>query len=121
MRHFKMIFITLLFILAIVFIKQNLASLEHEVRLQFNIYFHTFQSTPIPLWLLLLFTGFLGALAVSLFLLIEWIKHRQTIRQLQHNLEIVTSELKNLQSKASPYGITVEAVPEAAEHRTGPA
>ncbi|OPX19703.1 MAG: hypothetical protein BZ151_07915 [Desulfobacca sp. 4484_104] len=121
MRHFKIIFVTLLFIVAIVFIKQNLATLEYEVKLQFNVYFYTFQSLPIPLWLLLLFTGFIGALTVSLFLLFEWIRHRQTIRQLKQNLATVTSELKNMQSKASPYDLTVEPVPPAGKTQTGPA
>ncbi|MBW1917087.1 MAG: LapA family protein [Deltaproteobacteria bacterium] len=121
MRPLKMIFVMLLFILAIVFIKQNLATLEHEVRLHFNIYFHTFESMPIPLWLLLLFTCFIGALTVSLFSFFEWIKHRQTIRQLQHNLEIVTSELRTAKSQTSSPDLAVAAEPEERKSQPGPA
>lgn len=99
MRHFKVIFVALLFIFAIIFIKQNLAVLEHEVTLRFNIYIHTFESAPIPLWVLLLFIGFIGAFTVSLFLLYEWLRHRQTIRHLQHNLEILTDEIKSYHAR----------------------
>ncbi|MFP3866783.1 MAG: lipopolysaccharide assembly protein LapA domain-containing protein [Desulfobacteraceae bacterium] len=120
MRHFKMIFVMLLFIFAIVFIKQNLNTMEHEVRLRLNIYFHTFESMPIPLWLMLLFAGFIGALAVSFFSIFEWIRHRQAVRQLQHNLEIVTSELRTVQSKVYQQGKTGEAMPGERKTQPGP-
>ena len=94
MRFFKIIFSSLLVILGIVFIIQNRTVMEHSVQLKLNLYFQNFQSATIPLWILLLFTFFLGVFTASLYGLYELFKQRQNIRTLKHNLEIVSQELK---------------------------
>lgn len=120
MRFFKVIFIALLFFAALIFFISNKEVLGHKVRLQFDIHFHNFQSAPIPFWILLLFVGFLGALTVSLFFMYEWFKHRQAIRSLKHNLEILSSELANVQARqTTPMGPS-EAAPSNREVQSGP-
>lgn len=101
MRFFKVIFSSLLGILGIVFIIQNREVLERTVQLKLELYFHAFQSAAIPLWILILFTFFLGVFTASLYGLYELFKQRQTIRTLKHNLEIVSQELKRASAAAA--------------------
>jgi uncharacterized integral membrane protein len=101
MRFFKVIFSSLLGILGIIFIIQNREVLEHALQLKLNLYFSSFQSTAIPLWILILFTFFLGVFTACLYGLYELLKQRQTIRTLKHNLEIVSQELKRASAAAA--------------------
>jgi len=109
MRFVKVIFSSLLAIFAIVFILENRAVLEHAVQLRFDIYVVNLQTSHIPLWVLILFTFFLGVFTASLYGIYELLKQRQTIRQLKHNVEILGEELKRA-------GVAVkrEEAPEAA-------
>lgn len=99
MRFFKLIFSCLLTILGIIFIIHNLETLNQQITLKFNAYFHTFQSAPITLWVLLLFVFFLGVLIASLYGVYEVIRQRHISRQLRHSLEVLSSELKGLKNK----------------------
>jgi uncharacterized integral membrane protein len=101
MRFFKVIFSSILGVLAIVFIIQNREVLERSVQLKLNLYFHFLQSAAIPLWILILFSFLLGVFTASLYGLYELLKQRQTIRTLKHNLEIVGQELKRASAAAA--------------------
>jgi uncharacterized integral membrane protein len=101
MRFFKVIFSSLLGILGIVFIVQNREVLERTIQLKLELYFHSFQSAAIPLWILILFTFFLGVFTACLYGLYELLRQRQTIRTLKHNLEIVGQELKRASAAAA--------------------
>jgi uncharacterized integral membrane protein len=94
MRFVKVIFSTVIVLLGIVFIIENLETLKQVVRLKLDLYFFTFQSPDVHLWIIILFCIFLGVLTTSLYGLYELYKQRQTIRQLRHNLEILAKELK---------------------------
>lgn len=103
MRFLKVIFATLLVILAIAFIIQNLEVLTRTVQLKLDIHVRSFQTPAVHLWGLILFTFFLGVFTASLYGLYEIIKQRQMIRQLKHNLEILNHELKRTSTyEASP-------------------
>jgi uncharacterized integral membrane protein len=102
MRFFKVIFASLLGILGIVFIIQNKEVLERTVQLRLDLYFRTFQSAAMPLWILILFIFFLGVFTASLYGLYELIRQRQTIRQLKHNLEVLGQELKRSSTAEAP-------------------
>ncbi len=94
MRFIKIIFASLLGILALIFIIQNKAALEQPLQLHFDLYFRDFQSAAVPLWLVMLFAFFLGVFTASLYGIYQLIVQRQTIRRLKHNLEILGQELK---------------------------
>jgi len=112
MRFFKVIFSSLLVILGIIFIIQNREVLERTVTLKLNLYFHFLESAAIPLWILILFTFFLGVFTASLYGIYELLKQRQAIRGLKHNLEIVSLELKRASAAAaSEAPREAEAVP----------
>jgi uncharacterized integral membrane protein len=95
MRFLKVIISTIIIILAIVFIVQNLEMLRHTVSLRLNLYLGQWKTPDMPLWVMVLFCFFLGAFTASLYGIYEVIVQRQTIRQLKHNLEILAQELKH--------------------------
>ena len=94
MRFLKVIISTIIILLAIVFIIENLEMLKTEVTLKLDLYLLNLESPAVPLWVMVLFCFFLGAFTASLYGLYEVIVQRQTIRQLRRNLEIMTRELK---------------------------
>ena len=100
MRFVKVIFSTVIVLLGIVFIIENLDTLKHAVRLNLDLYFITFQGPDMHLWILILFTFFLGVFTTSLYGFYELYQQRQTIRQLRHNLETLAKEIKQASATA---------------------
>lgn len=94
MRYVKVIFGFIVVLLGIVFILENRVVMEHAVQLKFDIYFLKLESPHIPMWVLTLFTFFLGAFTAFLYFIYEHFKQRQAIRQMKHRLEILGSELQ---------------------------
>ena len=101
MRFVKVIFSTVIVLLGIVFIIENLEVLKHTVRLKLELYFATFQTPEVYLWVIVLFSFFLGVITTALYGVYEHYQQRQTIRQLRHNLEILAKELKQASASAS--------------------
>ncbi len=95
MRFLKVILSTIVILLAIVFIIENLEMLKHAVTLKLDLYLVRLESPAMPLWVLVLFCFFLGAFTASLYGIYEVLVQRQTIRQLRHNLDILALELKH--------------------------
>ena len=94
MRFLKVIISTIIILLAIVFIIENLETLKQVVTLKLDLYLVRLESPAMHLWVLVLFCFFLGAFTSALYGIYEVIVQRQTIRQLKHNLEILALELK---------------------------
>lgn len=94
MRFLKVIISTIIVLLAIVFIIENLEMLKHAVTLKLDLYLASLESPAVPLWVMILFCFFLGAFTASLYGIYEVIVQRKTIRQLRRNLEILAQELK---------------------------
>jgi uncharacterized integral membrane protein len=102
MRFLKVIISTVIFLLAIVFIIENLEILKNALSLKLDLYMIHLQSPNVPLWVLILFCFFLGAFTASLYGIYEVLVQRQTIRRLRHNLEIMAQELKSAGAAAEP-------------------
>lgn len=100
MRFVKVIISTVIILLGVVFIIENLEVLKQAVSLELNLYVVSFQSPEVYLWVLILFAFFLGVLTTALYGLYEHYRQRQTIRQLRHNLEILAKELKQASATA---------------------
>lgn len=111
MRFLKVIITTIIILLAIVFIVENLEMLRQAVTLKLDLYLVQWKSPDMPLWVMVLFCFFLGAFTASLYGIYEVIVQRQTIRQLKHNLEILARELKQA-------GVSAEAAATAPEDKT---
>jgi lipopolysaccharide assembly protein A len=100
MRFVKVIISTVIVLLGIVFIIENLDMLQQVVRLKLDLYVVSFQSPDVHLWVLVLFAFFLGVFTACLYGIYEHYQQRQTIRQLRHNLEILAKELKQASATA---------------------
>ena len=100
MRFLKVIISTIIILLAIVFIIENLEMLRHAVTLKLDLYLAHLESPALHLWVLVLFFFFLGVFTASLYGIYEVVVQRQTIRQLKHNLEILAQELKSAGTEA---------------------
>ena len=100
MRFIKIIISTVIILLGIAFIIENLEMLKHTVRIRMDLHFVAFQSPDVHLWVIILFCFFLGVFTTSLYGIYELITSRQTIRQLRHNLEILARELKQASAAA---------------------
>ena len=100
MRFVKVIISTAIVLLGIAFIIENLEVLKHPVSLKLDLYFKTFQTPDMHLWIIILFAFFLGVLTTALYGIYENYQQRQTIRQLRHNLEILAKELKQTSATA---------------------
>ena len=109
MRFIKVIFSTVIVLLGIVFIIENLEVLKQAVRLKLDLYFVTFQTPDVYLWVLVLFSFFLGVITTALYGVYDNYQQRQTIRQLRHNQELMARELK----QASASAAASAAVPES--------
>ncbi|MCX5892812.1 MAG: LapA family protein [Deltaproteobacteria bacterium] len=113
MRFLKVIISTIIILLGVVFIIENLETLKLPVTLKLDLYVVQMTSPAIHLWVLVLFCFFIGAFTASLYGIYEVIVQRQTIRRLKHNLEILASELKQA-------GIAAEGMTEAPESKAAP-
>jgi hypothetical protein len=102
MRFIKIIISTVIVLVGIVFIVENLDMLKHAVHLKLEFYFFTLHSPDIQIWVIILFCFFLGVFTASLYGIYELYKNRQTIRQLRQNLEILAKELKQASTTAAP-------------------
>jgi len=100
MRFVKVIFSTVIVLLGIVFIIENLEVLKQPVSLIMNLYVVSFRSPEVYLWVLVLFAFFLGVITTALYGVYDNYQQRQTIRQLRHNLEILAKELKQAGASA---------------------
>ena len=100
MRFLKMIFTTIIVLLAIIFIVENLEILRQTVTLNLDLHLVKMETPEVPLWVMVLFCFFLGVFTSALYGIYEVIVQRQTIRQLKHNLEILAQELKSAGARA---------------------
>ena len=127
MRYVKAFLIGLVALIGLIFIIQNIEVLKHPVKLMLNLYLINLETADIHLWVLVIFTFALGAFIVLLYFIYDHVKQRQTIRQLQHNIEIMSAELKrtgvamqasaeSLQAAASPEE-PKEAQPQEEQHK----
>ena len=108
MRFVKVIFSTVIVLLGIVFIIENLEVLKQAVRLKLDLYVVTFQSPDVYLWVLVFFSLFLGVITTALYGVYDNYQQRQTIRQLRHNAEILAKELKQVSATAQASAAAAE-------------
>jgi len=101
MRFVKVIITTAIVLLGIVFIIENLEMLKQAIKIRMDLYVVNLESPEIHLWVIILFSFFLGVFTASLYGIYEVIVQRQTIRQLRHNLDLLAQELKQAGAAAA--------------------
>lgn len=102
MRLVKIIFGVILTILGIVFVIQNLEPLTRKVQFKFGLYFYTLSSMAIPLWVLVLFSFFLGVFTTTTYCFVAHLRQRQIIRKLRADLEAWAPAESQVAESAAP-------------------
>jgi hypothetical protein len=109
MGKIKIILAVVVPVLIFLLFRQNLDVLNQQVQFKLNLGIRTFQSVNHPLWVILGFTFFIGVLGTGLYSLLAVFKLRQTNRQLQHDLQILKSELQTIKPQmATPIDTGLE-------------
>jgi len=108
MRYLKAFIIGLLALVSVVFVIENIEVLRQTIQLRLNLYFAKIETTPLEVWVLTILSFALGAALVLIYFVYDHIRHRQVIRQLRQNMEIMEMELKRA-------GVPVEAAPAGTE------
>lgn len=96
MRYLKIILPLVVLFLILLLVRQNVEVFNHEVQFRLNLLLFTLQSAPHRLWVILLYTLFLGIFGTGLYSLVEVVRLKQVNRQLRHDLELLKSEMHTL-------------------------
>jgi uncharacterized integral membrane protein len=117
MGYIKVIILSAVVALAIIFMIQNITPLSHPLGIRLNLFFVRWDSTPYPTYLVILLAFFVGLLAASLVGIGErWRLRRQVKAQVKKTEELrgELNSLRNLPVTGEPVmagsgGITGEA------------
>jgi putative membrane protein len=101
MRYLKIILPLMVLFLILLLVRQNVEVFNHEVQFRLNLLLFTLQSAPHRLWVILLYTLFLGIVGTGLYSLVEVVRLKQANRQLRHDLELLKSEMQTLHPEPS--------------------
>ncbi|MCB2188463.1 MAG: DUF1049 domain-containing protein [Deltaproteobacteria bacterium] len=98
MGYLKAFIISAVVALAIVFMIQNIEPLSHPLTLKMDLLFASFQSSPYPTYLLILFSFFFGLLLASLVGLMERFRLKSALKALRKQNASLANEVKTLRN-----------------------
>ncbi len=98
MRSFRTVVWIVVVFLLLVFIVQNIKTLDQTVELQFNLYLFQINSGSIPIYLLILFSFLIGLLGAASHSLYRRIKIKGETRRLKKALRAREGELNSLRN-----------------------
>lgn len=105
MGYIKVIVLSAVVALSIIFMIQNITPLSHPLGIRLNLFFVNWESTPYPTYLVILLAFFVGLLAASLVGINErWHLRRQAKVQIKKtdDLRKELSSLRNLPVTGEP-------------------
>ena len=102
MKYLRVTIYALLFVVAIVFIQQNLQDFSAGVTIRLNLYFFSFESMSIPIYVLFLMAFFVGVVITSFYGLMDRIRLKSRIRAERKEVSRLTKELESAQSVPAP-------------------
>ena len=98
MGYIKIIVLSAVVALAIIFMIQNIGPLSHPLSIRLNLFFLRFESTPHATYLVILLAFFVGLLAASLVGISERWRLRKQAKTLQKELDNLHGELSSLRN-----------------------
>jgi uncharacterized integral membrane protein len=98
MGYIKIIVISSVVALAIIFMIQNIGPLSHPLSIRLNLFFLRFESTPHATYLVILLAFFAGLLAASLVGISERWRLRKQTKSLKKELDNLHGELSSLRN-----------------------
>lgn len=101
MRFVKFVLLVLFFLFFMVFFVQNQAQLSTALELKFNMFTLSWQSQPLPFYLVVLVFFVLGALFSIIFFVIDRIRVGAACREARAKVQSLQFELDALKAKQS--------------------
>ena len=98
MGYIKVIILSAVVALAIIFMIQNITPLSHPLGIRLNLFFIRWESTPYPTYLVILLAFFVGLLAASLVGVSERWRLRRQLKAQMKKTEELRSELNSLRN-----------------------
>ena len=96
MKYLRVTIFALLFVVAIVFIQQNLQDFSGGVTIRLNLYFFSFESMSIPIYVLFLLSFFVGVLIASFYGFMDRIRLKGKLRTERKEVARLTKELDSI-------------------------
>lgn len=98
MGYIKVIVLSAVVALAIIFMIQNITPLSHPLGIRLNLFFVNWESTPYPTYLVILLAFFVGLLASSLVGINERWRLRRQVKDQVKKTEELRKELNSLRN-----------------------
>lgn len=98
MRWLKAIFFSLLFLIAVIFVVQNLDFLNQSAEIKLNLYFFNRSSVPLPFYVLLLLFFLFGVIFASFYTLKAWYRKLRLVKMKEKEIEKLKQELDSLRN-----------------------
>ena len=98
MGYIKVIILSAVVALAIIFMIQNITPLSHPLGIRLNLLFVKWESTPYPTYLIILLAFFVGLLAASLVGISERWRLRRQVKAQVKKTEELRRELNSLRN-----------------------
>lgn len=109
MRFVKFVLFVLFFLFSMVFFVQNQTQLSNALDLKFQLFTLSWQSQPLPFYLIVLIFFVLGALFSTIFFVIDRIRIGSACREAQYKAQNLQSELDALKARPSTASIAPPA------------
>ena len=98
MGYIKVIILSAVVALAIIFMIQNITPLSHPLGIRLNLFFVKWESTPYPTYLVILLAFFVGLLAASLVGISERWRLRRQLKGKDKTINELRGELSSLRN-----------------------
>ena len=98
MGYIKVIVLSAVVALSIIFMIQNITPLSHPLGIRLNLFFVNWESTPYPTYLVILLAFFVGLLAASLVGINERWRLRRQVKAQVKKTEELRKELNSLRN-----------------------
>ncbi|MGE4298562.1 MAG: lipopolysaccharide assembly protein LapA domain-containing protein [Desulfovibrionaceae bacterium] len=98
MRFLKVFLHVLLIFLAMMFFIQNTAVLSEPMTLQFNLFFRSWYSIPLPFYFLLLLAFFVGGAYTIIYFFMEKVRLSGQLRQYRSRMASLEQEVNSLRN-----------------------
>ena len=102
MKYLRVTIYALLFVVAIVFIQQNLQDFSAGVTIRLNLYFFSFESMSIPIYVMFLMSFFVGVVIASFYGLMDRIRLKSRLRAERKEVSHLKKELESARGVAAP-------------------
>jgi uncharacterized integral membrane protein len=98
MRYLKVLIVTCLFFICIIFFVQNTGSLSESLSLRFHLFGLDWNSSPAPIYTFILVAFVIGVIVSMLYFLFEKIRQGKELKRARVQISELEEELQSLRN-----------------------